>query len=62
MKAFLAGVRILLFLGTPLLQAQEVLIGWDLPENSTSASVLSVTNVSAVVGPVSMALGSGVSP
>ena len=62
MKAFLAGVACVFLSGTQLLDAQEILLGWDLPENSASASVLSVTNVSAVVGPVSMALGSGVGP
>ena len=49
----------LLFRGISLLEAQEILVGWDLPENSTTNSVVSITNSAGLVGPQSINLGAG---
>jgi len=62
MKAFLPIVAFLLFQGISSLNAQGVLIGWDLPENSTVDSVISASTVTGVVGPKSFAMASGLSP
>jgi len=39
--------------------AQDILIGWDLPESSTNNSVVSITNSAGLVGPQSINLGAG---
>jgi acetyl esterase/lipase len=62
MKAFLPMVAFLLFEGTASLKAQGVLIGWDLPVNSTVASVSSGSTATGVVGPKSFVMASGLSP
>ncbi len=43
-------------------RAQDILIGWDFPVNSTVASVNSASTVTGVVGPKTFAMASGVSP
>jgi len=55
-------VALLLFQGTSSLNAQGILIGWDLPVNSTVDSVISASTVTGVVGPKSFAMASGLSP
>jgi acetyl esterase/lipase len=62
MKAFLPMVAFLLFEGTSSLKAQGVLIGWDLPVNSTVSSVSSGSTATGVVGPKSFVMASGLSP
>ena len=62
MKAFLAAVGFFLFSGTTFVHAQGILIGWDLPTNSTTNTVSSATNIPGVVGPKSFAMASGLSP
>jgi acetyl esterase/lipase len=62
MKAFLPIVAFLLFQGISSLNAQGILIGWDLPVNSTVDSVISASTVTGVVGPKSFAMASGLSP
>ena len=62
MKAFLAGVGTILLMGTSLLHAQEVLIGWDFATNSNTNTVLSGTATSGVVSPKSFSMASGLSP
>lgn len=62
MRAFLAGVGIILLSGMPPLRAQGILVGWDLPTNSTTNTVSSGTTTSGVVGPKSFAMGAGLSP
>jgi acetyl esterase/lipase len=62
MKAFLPMVAFLLFEGTSSLKAQGVLIGWDLPVNSTVTSVSSASTATGVVGPKAFAMASGLSP
>jgi len=42
--------------------AQGILIGWDLPTNSTTNTVLSGSNAAGVTGPKSLAMASGISP
>jgi acetyl esterase/lipase len=42
--------------------AQDILIGWDFPVNSTVSSVSSANTVTGVVGPKSFAMASGLSP
>ena len=61
MKAFLPIVALLLFQGISSLNAQGILIGWDLPQNSTVTTVSSGTTASGVVGPKSFAMASGLS-
>ncbi|NBS87611.1 MAG: hypothetical protein EBS60_05965, partial [Verrucomicrobia bacterium] len=51
----------MLFQGTSSLNAQGILIGWDLPVNSTVDSVISASTVTGVVGPKSFAMASGLS-
>ena len=58
----MAGVGTILLSGMPILHAQEVLIGWDLPTNSTTKTVLSGTATSGVVSPKSFSMASGLSP
>jgi acetyl esterase/lipase len=41
--------------------AQDILIGWDFPTNSTTNSVLSSTNALGVIGPKAMTMASGLS-
>ena len=41
--------------------AQDILIGWDFPVNSTVSSVSSASTVTGVVGPKSFAMASGLS-
>ena len=62
MRAFLAGVGTILLSGMPILYAQEILIGWDLPTNSTTNTVLSGINATGVVSPKSFSMASGLSP
>jgi acetyl esterase/lipase len=45
-----------------LTQAQGILIGWDLPTNSTTNTVSSMTNVQGVVGPKAFSMAAGLSP
>ena len=54
----------LLFRGISLLEAQEILVGWDFPTNSTTNTVKSGTNASGVVGLISFAMNTnnGLSP
>ena len=40
---------------------QDILIGWDFPENSTVTSVSSASTVTGVVGPKVFAMASGLS-
>ena len=61
MRAFLPVVAFFLFLESGL-RAQSILMGWDLPTNSTTNTVLSATNASGVTGPKSIAMASGISP
>ena len=42
-------------------RAQDILIGWDFPTNSTTNSVLSSTNALGVIGPKAMTMASGLS-
>ena len=42
-------------------RAQDILIGWDLPENSIVTSVSSTSTVAGVVGPKAFAMASGLS-
>jgi acetyl esterase/lipase len=42
-------------------RAQDILIGWDFPVNSTVASVNSASTVTGVVGPKAFAMASGLS-
>ena len=62
MKAFLPIVAFLLFQGISSLNAQGILIGWDLPQNSTVTSVSSASVATGVVGPKSFSMASGLSP
>jgi len=55
-------VAFLLFQGKASLNAQGILIGWDLPVNSTVDSVISASTVTGVVGPKSFVMASGLSP
>ena len=55
-------VAFLLFQGKASLNAQGILIGWDLPVNSTVDSVISASTVTGVVGPKTFAMASGLSP
>ena len=59
MKAFLPTVAFFFFPGLSFLEAQGILIGWDLPENSTTNSVVSITNSAGLVGLQSINLGAG---
>ena len=59
MKAFLPMVAFFFFPGLSFLEAQGILIGWDLPENSTTNSVVSITNSAGLVGLQSINLGAG---
>jgi acetyl esterase/lipase len=61
MRAFLPTVAFFFFQGLSFLEAQGILIGWDLPENSTVTTVSSDTTASGVVGPKSFAMASGLS-
>ena len=61
MRVFLAGVGLFLLSGMAQLYAQGILIGWDLPVNSTITTVSSGTTASGVVGPKSFAMASGLS-
>jgi len=53
-----------LFQGMTHLYAQQVLMGWDFPTNSTTNTVKSGTNASGVGGPISFAMNTnnGLSP
>jgi len=62
MKAFLPMVAFFFFQGLSFLEAQGILIGWDLPVNSTVASVSSGSTATGVVGPKSFVMASGLSP
>ena len=42
--------------------AQDILIGWDFPTNSTTNSVLSSTNALGVVGPQAITMAIGLTP
>ena len=42
-------------------RAQDILIGWDFPVNSTVGSVNSASTVTGVVGPKAFAMASGLS-
>ncbi len=42
--------------------AQDILIGWDFPTNSTTNSVLSFTSAFGVIGPKAMTMASGLTP
>ena len=55
-------VAFFLFLENVSLFAQSILLGWDLPTNSTTNSVLSGTNAAGVVGSKPFVLASGISP
>ena len=43
-------------------RAQDILIGWDLPTNSMTNSVLSSTNALGVIGPKAMTMANGLTP
>jgi acetyl esterase/lipase len=43
-------------------RAQDILIGWDLPTNSMTNSVLSSTNALGVIGPKAINMASGLTP
>ena len=64
MRFFQCLAAFFFFQGLSLLEAQETLIGWDFPTNSTTNSVKSGTNASGVVGPIPFAMNtnSGLSP
>ena len=62
MRAFLPAVAFFLFLGSGMIRAQSILMGWDLPTNSTTSTILSGTNPSGVIGPKPFAMASGISP
>jgi len=49
------------FQGLSFLEAQGILIGWDLPENSTVTSVSSASTATGVVGPRAFAMTSDLS-
>jgi len=55
-------VAFLLFQGKASLNAQGILIGWDLPVNSTVSSASSGSTATGVVGPKSFVMASGLSP
>jgi len=50
------------FQGLSFLEAQDILIGWDLPVNSTVSSASSGSTATGVVGPKSFVMASGLSP
>ena len=52
-------VAFFFFPGLSFLEAQGILIGWDLPENSTTNSVVSITNSAGLVGLQFINLGAG---
>ena len=62
MRAFLPAVAFFLFLGNGIIRAQSILMGWDLPTNSTTNTVLSGINPGGVIGPKPLAMASGISP
>ena len=63
MRAFLPAVGFFLFLGNGMVRAQSILLGWDLPTNSTTNTVLSGANSVGVSGPKSFAMNTnGLSP
>ncbi|NBV97358.1 MAG: hypothetical protein EBT30_07435 [Verrucomicrobia bacterium] len=62
MRAFLPAVAFSLFLGNALVHAQSTLLGWDLPTNSTTNTVLSGIHAAGVTGPKSFSMASGISP
>jgi acetyl esterase/lipase len=62
MRAFLPTVGFLFFQGLSFLEAQEILIAWDLPINSTVTTVSSASTATGVVGPKSFVMASGLSP
>jgi acetyl esterase/lipase len=55
-------VAFFFFQGLSFLEAQDILIGWDLPVNSTVSSVSSGSTATGVVGPKSFVMASGLSP
>jgi acetyl esterase/lipase len=62
MRAFLAAAGFFALGEISFTHAQGILIGWDLPTNSTNNTVLSGTATSGVVSPKSFAMASGLSP
>ena len=51
-----------LFQGMTHLYAQQVLMGWDFPTNSTTNTVLSGTNAGGLIGPKPFGMATGLSP
>lgn len=62
MRAFSSIALLTIWLGTHSFGAQGILIGWDLPTNSTTNTVLSGTNAVGVAGPKAFGMASGLSP
>ena len=55
-------VGLFLFQGAMHLHAQQILLGWDFPTNSTANSVLSATNAEGLIGSKPFAISLGLSP
>ena len=62
MRAFLPIAGLCLFQGMTNLYAQQVLMGWDFPTNSTTNTVLSGTNAGGLIGPKPFGMATGLSP